>query len=152
MSDSPRYLYRHFAADGSLLHVGIANSALRRLAEHHHNSRWFPFIKHVAIEAHPNMDAARKAERRAIALENPRFNEAGRRNSFPRHYVDHHLCWVCDSRRACWGHGPANMLDIPVERCLPEVFWYCTAHKPQAAEAPPAPRPKSLFDPDYLVS
>jgi hypothetical protein len=79
MSDSPRYLYRHFAADGSLLHVGIANSALRRLAEHHHNSRWYPFIKHVVIEAHPNMDAARIAESRAIAEENPRFNEAGRR-------------------------------------------------------------------------
>ncbi len=78
MSDNPGYLYRHFAADRSLVYMGISKSALRRLAEHH-NWHWFPFIKRVTIKSHPNMEAARIAERKALAEENLRFNEAGRR-------------------------------------------------------------------------
>jgi hypothetical protein len=67
-------LYRHFAADGSLLYVGISLSALQRLGQHAESSGWFNAISTVTIEHFETRDLALLAERRAIACEKPRHN------------------------------------------------------------------------------
>jgi predicted GIY-YIG superfamily endonuclease len=59
------YLYRHFAADGSLLYVGISLCAINRLSQHKEGSHWFD---------HPDRKQALAAERAAIMRERPKHN------------------------------------------------------------------------------
>jgi hypothetical protein len=72
----PCALYRHFAADGSLLYVGISLSAITRLAQHLDASTWADEIVRVEIERYVSVDAARAAERAAIKSERPKHNIA----------------------------------------------------------------------------
>jgi predicted GIY-YIG superfamily endonuclease len=69
-------LYRHFAADGTLLYVGISLNPLNRLGQHKHNAAWFDKITRVAIEQFPSWAAALEAERNAIKEEKPLYNIA----------------------------------------------------------------------------
>jgi hypothetical protein len=69
----PHYLYRHFAADGTLLYVGISFSALQRTANHVRQSHWFASIANITIEQHPSKEAAEKAEQEAIRIQ-PLYN------------------------------------------------------------------------------
>jgi hypothetical protein len=69
----PYQLYRHFAADGTLLYVGISRHALTRLGQHD-KALWAPLIARVEIEQHATEAAARKAEKWAIVSEAPTFN------------------------------------------------------------------------------
>lgn len=67
-------LYRHFAADGSLLYVGISLSWPQRTRSHARHARWFEEVARVEIEHFPTREAALGAEREAIKSEKPRFN------------------------------------------------------------------------------
>lgn len=68
------YLYRHFAADGALLYVGISLSWPARTKAHVQGSTWFDQVARVEIEQFPTRDEALAAERDAIKSERPRFN------------------------------------------------------------------------------
>ena len=68
-------LYRHYDKDGALLYVGIAYCAFERLKYHRITARWFKQISKITIEHFRGRGAARRAERKAIETENPRFNE-----------------------------------------------------------------------------
>jgi hypothetical protein len=67
-------LYRHFAADGSLLYVGKSLSAVWRLIIHRSASHWFSEIASITITHYATKDELRAAERDAIATENPKYN------------------------------------------------------------------------------
>jgi hypothetical protein len=67
-------LYRHFAADGTLLYVGILLSTLNRLGQHKQNAEWFDKIARVEIEQFPSRRAALEAERTPIQEEHPSCN------------------------------------------------------------------------------
>jgi hypothetical protein len=67
-------LYRHFAADGSLLYVGISLSWPARTRSHSHSSTWFEQVVRVEIEQFLSREAALEAERSAIKSERPKFN------------------------------------------------------------------------------
>jgi hypothetical protein len=75
----PTQLYRHFAADGTLLYVGISLSTVSRLAQHEHASHWFSQIARVEVERFPTRTAAMEAERLAVLNENPLYNKALRK-------------------------------------------------------------------------
>lgn len=70
----PTSLYRHFAADGSLLYVGISLSWPARTKAHLRQSRWFEEVARVEIERFPSREDALNAERHAIKSERPKFN------------------------------------------------------------------------------
>lgn len=69
-------LYRHFAADGTLLYVGIADNALRRTGQHA-NKPWAGEIAKIEIENHETRQLALAAETMAIAVEHPKHNKQG---------------------------------------------------------------------------
>lgn len=67
-------LYRHYAADGTLLYVGISLSWPARTRAHSHYSLWFAQVSRVEIERFQSREAALDAERDAIRSESPKFN------------------------------------------------------------------------------
>lgn len=74
----PTSLYRLFAADGSLLYVGIGGNPGRRFEQHRTNKPWWGDVASMTLEHHPTREAAIAAELQAIKAENPRHNIAGR--------------------------------------------------------------------------
>lgn len=76
--NDPCQLYRHFAADGKLLYIGISLSAVNRLSQHSEHAPWFREIARVEIEPHPTREAAMKAEVAAIMAERPLYNKVHR--------------------------------------------------------------------------
>lgn len=83
-------LYRHFAADGALLYVGISSNHLRRLLQHESGAAWAKEIASVTVEHHATRALAIAAERAAIASENPRHNSPPRWTAYGqrRAYVE----------------------------------------------------------------
>jgi len=67
-------LYRHFDKDGQLLYVGISFGAIARLQAHKRDADWFDNIARVEIQKFRTMEAAKKAERKAIQREKPIHN------------------------------------------------------------------------------
>jgi hypothetical protein len=84
--DDPTSLYRHFAADGRLLYVGVSLHAVGRLCQHRDHSAWFTEIARVEIEQFPSRKAALDAEREAIQSEKPLHNK-NKRGKPPRDEV-----------------------------------------------------------------
>jgi hypothetical protein len=72
----PTELYRHFAADGSLLYVGISHSTARRLQQHRIFAPWFKKIARIDVQHFETREAARAAEKQAIVTERPLHNVA----------------------------------------------------------------------------
>lgn len=71
----PCQLYRHFAADGTLLYVGVSlNALLRQHAHKTGRSPWFEQIAKIEIQNLPTKKAALEAERKAIKDEKPLYN------------------------------------------------------------------------------
>lgn len=70
-------LYRFYAADGTLLYVGISKSAIVRMIQHATDKQWWDDVARIDVERilGPRKNAER-AERTAIALENPKHNIA----------------------------------------------------------------------------
>ena len=74
MSDVRYTLYRHFAADETLLYVGISFRKLQRLSEHRKLSSWFHDIAKITFESMPDRETALASERTAVQTENPVHN------------------------------------------------------------------------------
>lgn len=74
-TQKPCQLYRKFAADGSLLYIGISKNATRRGYIHKSESHWHDMVFKTTVEDYPTRDAAADAERRAITFEKPIFNK-----------------------------------------------------------------------------
>jgi hypothetical protein len=70
-----RFLHRHSGADGDLLYIGIAMSAVVRNCTHIASSDWSGQIHRIIIEPFETRVAALAAEREAIQNELPRFNK-----------------------------------------------------------------------------
>jgi hypothetical protein len=68
------HLYRHFAADGALLYVGVSLSTVHRLSGHKKHSHWFADIARVEIQSFESRAAALTAECEAVKKERPRHN------------------------------------------------------------------------------
>ena len=66
-------VYRCFAADGRLLYVGTSGLFGRRLADHAQKI-WFLEVRGITLEWYPSGKAAEAAERRAIHVEQPKYN------------------------------------------------------------------------------
>jgi len=69
------HLYRHFDANGALLYVGQSNNCFERFQEHRQSSDWTTLSVVMRIERFESRKAALAAERQAIFLEKPRFND-----------------------------------------------------------------------------
>ena len=67
------HLYRHFAADGTLLYIGISHNAFKRWDGHQYNP-WYDEIAWMTIERFDSREAATNAERLAIIAEHPKHN------------------------------------------------------------------------------
>lgn len=69
-------VYRHFAADGSLLYVGMTLCLASRLRGHLSDSAWAREISRIEIERYATRKQAAAAEHAAIVSELPRYNRA----------------------------------------------------------------------------
>lgn len=70
-------LYRFYAADKTLLYVGITKRLGQRWAEHAKSQPWWPLVDHQTAQWLPVRAEALAAERSAIASEDPMFNIVG---------------------------------------------------------------------------
>jgi predicted GIY-YIG superfamily endonuclease len=74
-------LYRLYDADDQLLYIGIAKDPEARWASHAtttRSSKWWHLVARKTVEWLPSREAADAAETRAIAAENPYYNQAKR--------------------------------------------------------------------------
>jgi len=83
MTDRTCYLYRHFAADGSLLYVGISAAPGKRTSDHARHSGWFEETCRINVERFDSREAALSAEAAAIKAESPRWNVIHNARSVP---------------------------------------------------------------------
>ena len=67
-------LYRHFAANGELLYVGISLCAVGRLRQHRATAEWFDQIARIDVEVFPSREEALSAEYHAVTTEGPKYN------------------------------------------------------------------------------
>lgn len=67
-------LYRAFAADGTLLYVGVSFHSLSRLCQHRLNAVWFDQVETIKIERFKSRSRAMAAEAKAIGTERPKHN------------------------------------------------------------------------------
>jgi predicted GIY-YIG superfamily endonuclease len=74
-------VYRYFCKDEGLLYVGITTDMSRRAAQHAKNAEWWSLVARVSVQEFDDEKSAREHERKAIALEFPRFNKLGNRLS-----------------------------------------------------------------------
>jgi predicted GIY-YIG superfamily endonuclease len=72
---SEQRLYRLWDSSDKLLYVGISKSAMQRIEQHLQSQPWAKDIARMTIELHPDRRSAEKAERIAIATENPIHNK-----------------------------------------------------------------------------
>lgn len=79
IDSSPTTLYRLYAADDSLLYVGIAGNPGRRWEQHAGVKPWWGHVSRTTCEHFPTREAAARAELVAIRTENPKHNIAGAR-------------------------------------------------------------------------
>jgi predicted XRE-type DNA-binding protein len=72
-------VYRHYAADGSLLYVGLSANPTRRLSEHNSRSGRREEVARIDLDWFDSKDAAIAAEAQAIRELKPRDNVTGPR-------------------------------------------------------------------------
>lgn len=70
------WLYRAFDDSGELLYVGITGDVAGRMRAHRRKSRWWLQFDYLELTVFRERFEARAAERRAIRIELPRFNDA----------------------------------------------------------------------------
>ena len=73
-ADERTALYRLFAADDTLLYVGISRSFGVRWEQHAAIQPWWPEVHRQTVEWFPSREDAAEAEIAAIQAEHPRFN------------------------------------------------------------------------------
>jgi excisionase family DNA binding protein len=76
------WVYRHFAADGSLLYVGITAHPQTRTATHRAHAPWWQQVTSISWRRMPTRADAYSAEQEAIRTEHPTFNGENRVRSF----------------------------------------------------------------------
>lgn len=74
----PTALYRHYAADGSLLYVGVARREPARRRQHKRTAKWFSLVTRTEIQTLPSRAIALETELLVIRSENPLYNIAGK--------------------------------------------------------------------------
>lgn len=74
-------LYRHFDENNNLLYVGISLHPIARLKAHKVRSHWCRRITKILIEHHSTRRKAEAAEKKAIRIENPQYNNHFRSTS-----------------------------------------------------------------------
>lgn len=67
-------VYRCFAADGTLLYVGVADDVGKRWKEHAGDKPWWPLVVRQTVDWHDSRDEALRIERDAIRAERPVHN------------------------------------------------------------------------------
>jgi predicted GIY-YIG superfamily endonuclease len=67
-------LYRLFNEADELIYIGISGRLTARVEAHLHSKPWADQIAHVRAVAFADRNEARRAEREAIRLENPKYN------------------------------------------------------------------------------
>jgi len=70
-----QHLYRLWDSKGGLLYVGISKSALGRIGQHFQEKEWASDIASMTIEHFPDRASVERAEKYAIARENPLHNK-----------------------------------------------------------------------------
>jgi predicted GIY-YIG superfamily endonuclease len=70
----PTDLYRQYDKDENLLYIGISINARARHVSHKASSGWVKEVATIRIESYPTRAEADKAEREAIAKEQPLYN------------------------------------------------------------------------------
>lgn len=70
----PCYLYRLYSRTGGLLYVGISVDPKRRVKEHSRQQPWATKIHHYRATRYDSVEAAARAEVRAIRRERPKHN------------------------------------------------------------------------------
>lgn len=73
-----RFVYRCYSQDGRLIYIGVTWNVLNRLRDHRSGWRGSELHHYKVTGPFTTPDAARAAERHAIATENPRYNRHGR--------------------------------------------------------------------------
>jgi predicted GIY-YIG superfamily endonuclease len=68
------FVYRLYNDANELLYIGMSGRVLSRIENHKQSKPWRHEIATVRAVRFPNRGAARKAEREAIRLENPKYN------------------------------------------------------------------------------
>jgi predicted GIY-YIG superfamily endonuclease len=81
--EAPTALYRFYAADGSLLYVGVTNNMKARLGQHAADKPWWPQVARKTVGWHATRAEALAAESAAIKTEHPAHNIAGIEKSKP---------------------------------------------------------------------
>lgn len=69
-------LYKHYDADDVPIYYGISDDNEIRQEYHGYYSMWHQFADHCVEEVHADRAGARRAERAAIAQDEPKFNKA----------------------------------------------------------------------------
>ena len=77
------FVYRAYAADGTLLYVGSSATPQARYRYHAQHSAWWPRHSEIREEQHATVALARRAETAAILAEFPRWNVVGRSSDHP---------------------------------------------------------------------
>lgn len=72
--NEPTAVYRLFAADDTLLYIGISKRFGDRWIQHAKAKEWWPEVHHQTISWYDSEPAARQVEEDAIKAEHPRFN------------------------------------------------------------------------------
>lgn len=68
------WLYRCFAADDSLLYIGITSTGLKRFRIHGGRTTWWPNVATIKVEHYATAAQAHDAEVEAIKAEQPLHN------------------------------------------------------------------------------
>jgi predicted GIY-YIG superfamily endonuclease len=71
--NTPHVVYRLFGESDELLYIGCSARLGRRLKDHHGKPWWNQVVRFTFTDSMPMLVALR-AESKAIATENPRFN------------------------------------------------------------------------------
>lgn len=69
-------VYRHYDATGALLYVGVSSAPRKRMAQHRRLAAWASEVTWSEVEWFDNRADALAEERRSIAHESPRYNQA----------------------------------------------------------------------------
>lgn len=77
-------LYRMFAADGSLLYVGITNNPIFRFREHRTAKEWWTEVASISLTHYESREKLAAAERQAVKAECPLWNVVRFKGPEPR--------------------------------------------------------------------
>ncbi len=70
----PTAMYRHFAADGALLYIGISHSPTQRSGQHKQKAAWYYEVTSTSVQWFASRREAEAAEKAAIIAERPPHN------------------------------------------------------------------------------